>query len=111
MEIVWIRGPSVVSDIEEVINGRRTTPLAYKTILTICARLTDKGLLEPEKEGRAYRYGPTMTQPEFVSSQAAKAADELLSRFGDMAISTFVGQLSADPDQLAALRALLEDSE
>jgi predicted transcriptional regulator len=111
MEIIWIRGTALVSEVEEVLNKRRTVPLAYKTVLTICTRLSDKGILAHEKEGRAFRYYPTMTQTEFVAAQAAKASDALLSRFGDVALSSFVDQVAADPEQLVALRNLLGKDE
>ena len=107
MQIIWVRGPSLVSEIETILNDRRSNPLAYKTVLTICTRLSDKGILDHEKEGRAFRYGPTMTEAEFVVAQSTKAADVMLKRFGDVALSTLVDQVSADPEQLAALRDLL----
>src|ERR1700691_3776963 len=107
MEIIGVRGTALVSEVEEVLNRRRTVPLAYKTVLTICTRLSEKGILSHDKEGRAFRYFPTMTEAEFVSEQASKATGVLLSRFGDVALSTFVDQVAADPDQLLALRELL----
>jgi predicted transcriptional regulator len=107
MEIIWAQGGALVSEVEEVLNGRRAVPLAYKTVLTICTRLSEKGLLNHEKEGRAFRYFPAMTESEFVEAQASKATGVLLSRFGDVALSTFVDQVAADPDQLLALRELL----
>jgi predicted transcriptional regulator len=107
MQIIWMRGPSLVSEIEEILNNRRSEPLAYKTVLTICARLTEKGILSYEKEGRAFRYGPTMTEAEFVADQAGKAADTMLNRYGDVALAALVDKVASDPDQLAALRNLL----
>ena len=107
MEIIWMRGTALVSEVEEILNRRRTAPLAYKTVLTICTRLSEKGVLDHEKEGRAFRYYPTMTQPEFVAAQASKASKALLNRFGDVALSSFVNEVAADPEQLAALRRLL----
>jgi predicted transcriptional regulator len=111
MEIIWVKGTATVSEVEEVLNGRRSDPLAYKTVLTICTRLSDKGVLGHQKEGRAFRYVPTMTEPEFIEEQAIKAADSLLNRFGDVALSSFVDQVAADPDQLSALRKLLRAQE
>jgi predicted transcriptional regulator len=111
MKIIWGRGTALVSEVEEVLNTRRATALAYKTVLTICTRLSEKGLLNHEKEGRAFRYFPTMTESEFVAAQASKATDALLSRFGDVALSSFVDQVAADPEQLVALRALLGRDE
>jgi predicted transcriptional regulator len=111
MQVIWKVGPSLVWDVEAVLNARRDPPLNYKTVLTLCARLVDRGLLRPEREGKANRnrYVPTMTEEEFVAQQARKAADTLLSRFGDAALASFVDQVSANPQQLAALRDLLDE--
>jgi predicted transcriptional regulator len=111
MEIIWHLDSALVSEVEEVLNGRRSVPLAYKTVLTICSRLSDKGILSHEKEGRAFRYYPTMSKSEFIEEQASKATGALLSRFGDVALSTFVDQVAADPAQLGALRNLLDQAD
>jgi predicted transcriptional regulator len=111
MGIIWRRGAALVSEVEAILNARRTNGLAYKTVLTICTRLSEKGILDHEKEGRAFRYYPTMTQAEFVSAQASKATDALLNRFGDVALSSFVDQVAANPEQLVALRNLLGRAE
>ena len=42
MEIIWVRGTALVSEVEEVLNGCRTAPLAYKTVLTIRTRFGEK---------------------------------------------------------------------
>jgi predicted transcriptional regulator len=114
MAAIWKLGPSLVWDVEEVLNARHDPPLNYKTVLTLCTRLVDRGLLKPQKEegrGRAIRYIPTMTKEEFVAQQAVKATDTLLSRFGDAALVSFVDQVSANPEQLAALRNMLGEAE
>jgi predicted transcriptional regulator len=108
MKILWSEGALLVAEVEEILNVRRSPPLAYKTVLTICTRLSEKGILDHEKEGRAFRYRPTMSRTEFVEWQASKATDEVLDRFGELAISSFVDQVAADPAQLKALRNLLE---
>jgi predicted transcriptional regulator len=111
MEIIWRNGSATVFEVEEIVNDRRNPPLAYKTLLTICARLTEKGLLSPEKEGRAFRYVPTMTEVELVAAQATKATDNLLKSFGDLGLSTFIDQMSAEPERLDRLRRLLDEHE
>jgi predicted transcriptional regulator len=83
MKIIWVRGTALVSEIEEILNRRRNVPLAYKTVLTICTRLGEKGVLSHEKEGRAFRFYPTMTESEFVAAQASKAT-AALGYFGPM---------------------------
>jgi predicted transcriptional regulator len=107
MALAWQKGSVLVGEVTEQINRRRPTPLAYKTVLTICTRLAEKGLLTHAREGRAFRYTPSMSETEFVDQQASKAAAAMLDTFGLSAIEAFVGQVSASPRDFDALRTLV----
>jgi predicted transcriptional regulator len=111
MQIFWKQGPSLVSEIETILNQGRSAPLAYKTVLTICTRLGEKSLLSYDKEGRAFRYRPVKSRQEYLQDQAARATNEVLETFGDLAVAGFVDRVAADPDQLAALRELIDRKE
>jgi predicted transcriptional regulator len=111
MELFWSHGSMLVSEVEELLNQCRSEPLAYKTVLTICTRLTDKGHLGHEKQGRAFRYHALETKDEFARSQAIKATNVLLARFGDLALASFAEHIAADPAQLESLRRLLEEND
>jgi predicted transcriptional regulator len=107
MALAWQKGSVLVAELTEQINRRRATPLAYKTVLTICTRLAEKGLLAHTREGRAFRYAPTMSEAEFLEDQAAKAAAAMLDTFGSTAIAAFVDQVTASPGGFDALRTLV----
>lgn len=51
----------------------------YKTVMTVLNRLVEKGLLMRELDGRAYRYRPSQSRPQFLRS----AADELVRGYAD----------------------------
>ena len=51
----------------------------YKTVMTVLNRLVEKGLLMRELDGRAYRYRPSQSRPQFLRS----AADELVRGYVD----------------------------
>ena len=51
----------------------------YKTVMTVLNRLVEKGLLMRELDGRAYRYRPSQSRPQFLRS----AADELVRGYLD----------------------------
>jgi len=110
MAVAWQKGSVLVGEVTEQINRRRPVPLAYKTVLTICTRLAEKGLLAHTREGRAFRYAPTMSEAEFLDEQAAKAAAAMLDTFGLTAIAAFVGQVSASPRDFDALRTLVAEA-
>jgi predicted transcriptional regulator len=110
MGIFWQKHSALVGEVTELLNARRAEPLAYKTVLTICTRLGEKGLLTHTRQGRAFRYAPAMSEGAFVEAQAAKAAAAMLETFGQAAIASFVDRVSANAEQLDALRALLDEA-
>ena len=77
--------------------------LAYTTVMTILARLWQKGLLERRKEGKAFEYRPLVSKEE----RAARRMSELLAAAGDgaVALTRFVEDL--DTTQRDALRRAL----
>lgn len=77
--------------------------LAYTTVMTILNRLWTKGLLEREREGRAYRYKPLLSQSELVASRMTKALEVASDR--QATLSRFVKELPAADEAL--LRSLL----
>jgi predicted transcriptional regulator len=76
MEEVWARGRASASDIYRA-HGERT---AYTTWMTTLDRLYKKGLLDREREGRAYLYTPRVTREEFERGVAEDVLGGLLER-------------------------------
>lgn len=78
--------------------------LAYTTVMTIMNRLWNKGILEREKEGRAYRYRPLRTESEVIAAKMSEALS--VARDREASLSQFVEDLA--PGDEALLRSLLE---
>ena len=76
MEEVWARGRASASDIYRA-HGERT---AYTTWMTTLDRLYKKGLLDREREGRAYLYTPRVTRDELERGVAEDVLGGLLER-------------------------------
>ena len=107
METMWTRGKFMsVQDVCDAI-----TPAGnYKTVMTVLTRLTDKGMLQRRKEGRAYLYHPVVNRSTFLESVADQVTQGLLQEYGEVAVSSFVHALeSASPESLAKLEQLIED--
>ncbi|MBI2822252.1 MAG: BlaI/MecI/CopY family transcriptional regulator [Acidobacteria bacterium] len=60
MEIIWEQGSSLVRDVHQELYRRKG--LAYTTVMTEMTHLCRKGALSQGKQGRAYRYTPTLTR-------------------------------------------------
>lgn len=90
-------------EVHERLDGR---DLAYTTVMTVLDRLARKGVLDRERDGRAFRYVPRRTR----AAMTAELMHEALQGTGadrDQALVSFVGEASAE--DLAALRRALDE--
>ena len=102
MDILWDRGGWVtVAEVHEVLSAERT--LSYNTVLTIMARLHDKGRLQRHRDGRAHCYQPMQTREKYTAAQMERVLRETADR--PAALTSFVESL-ADTDR-SQLRRIL----
>jgi predicted transcriptional regulator len=105
MERVWDRedGVTVREVFEELADGRQ---IAYTTVLSTLDNLHRKGWVRREREGKAYRYWPTMTREE-RSANLMRAA---FNAGGDTeaVLAFFIEQMTAE--EAAQLKAALRHS-
>ena len=102
MGVVWASAePQGVRAVLERLNTERRPPLAYTTVMTVMARLADKGILRRARDGRGYVYEAA------VPDVAAIAVRNLVRDFGDAAVAGLVDEARADPKLRARLERLL----
>lgn len=103
MEVLWSHdGAMKPGEVhKQLARGRE---LAYTTVMTILVRLWGKGLLERQREGRAYVYRPV----ESRAAYAARRMREILESAGSQAeaLASFVESMTRS--DRARLRRLLE---
>ena len=58
LNALWEIGEGNVEDVRKVVSQSR--PLAYTTVLTLLDRLARRGAVARRKEGRGFRYQPTV---------------------------------------------------
>ena len=102
MDRVWAREDGVtVREVFDELAGTRQ--IAYTTVLSTMDNLHRKGWVRRDREGKAFRYWPTMTREE-RSANLMRAA---FSAGGDReaVLAFFVGQMTAE--ESAQLKAAL----
>ena len=104
MEVVWARGAVDVREVTEDLSRDS----AYTTVKTVMERLTKKGILVRQREGKAYRYTPVLSRADLEAQIAQQASRHLLDYFGRVALTHFVGAAREDPAHLEELRHLLD---
>jgi predicted transcriptional regulator len=111
MEEIWRRDEVTVRQVLEALN-RGSKQRAYTTVMTIMARLDEKGLLERRRQGRADIYKPRLSREQYLAARAEAQVDELVADYGDVALAHFARQLEGlDGRRRAALRKLAEEGE
>jgi predicted transcriptional regulator len=102
MDRLWDReGPTTV---REVFEGMlRDREIAYTTVMSTMDNLYHKGWLARERDGKAYRYWPSMAREQYF----AALMHEALNAGGrsDRVLAHFLDQISDDESE--ALRTVL----
>jgi predicted transcriptional regulator len=111
MEELWRSGEASVRAVMEALNRRTANARAYTTYMTIMARLHKKGLLVRRRDGKTYYYAPAYERDEYMTLRARAEVDDLVSHYGDVALSHFARQMAGlDPARRRALQRLARKS-
>ena len=106
MQAIWACTPPVArAEINEILKD--THPMALTTLLTLLTRLSEKGFISIQKEGRSARYIPLITQKAYLGQQGRRFFHQLCGG----SLSTFASALcdsGLSKEELAQLRELLE---
>lgn len=106
MKTLWSRSPLTVGDVRDVLNAERSLDeeLAYTTVMTVLSRLHDKQIVAREMHGRSYEYRPQCTESELMRRHSHEQVQELVDRYGSMALAQFATALQdASPELLDQL--------
>src|SRR5437016_3580012 len=106
MEEVWRQETATVRDVLEALN-RGAKQRAYTTIMTIMARLDEKGLLTRKRRGKTDVYSPVMDRESYINARAEDEVSEVVRKYGDLALSHFARQAGRlDARRLQQLRRM-----
>lgn len=113
LRLLWARGPSTVAEIHKPM--RDANGLAYTTVMTLCVRLFEKGVLErtlvePRSlpgRANAYVYAPRVAEEEFVRSTVEQQLDTLLASYPAL-VRGYVARYAEAAPQPACDRPAIE---
>ncbi len=106
MGVVWEKGKATVQDVRDALGPRRA--LAYTTFMTVMSRLAEKGVLERQKDGRAYYYTPAGSQEKVAGSLLHSLVKRLYAGATGKAVAQLLESDEAvDEAELERLEALI----
>nr|WP_317379103.1 BlaI/MecI/CopY family transcriptional regulator [uncultured Faecalimonas sp.] len=105
MKIIWKYAPINTNEITEKLT--QTTSWSPKTIQTMIKRLTMKGALSYEKQGRIFVYSPLIEENEYVGQESSS----FLKRYynGDITamLSSYMENDRLSDKEIDTLRSIL----
>jgi BlaI family penicillinase repressor len=107
MRVVWAKSPITAAEIIAALTAQDPT-WHPKTIRTLLARLVRKKALRYRALGRAYAYAPRASQADCVAAVSASFVERVFGGALRPMLAHFVEARRPAPEELAALRALLE---
>lgn len=109
MQALWASdAPVPRAQLEERLT--QTHPMATTTLLTLLSRLSEKGFVRVDKEGRKSLYAPLVTREDYLAAQSRSFIQKLCG--GNL--STFASALcdsGLSKEELEELRELLKEGD
>lgn len=117
LEIVWELGSATVKQVHEQILSDPERELAYTSVTTVLRRLTKKGWLSCNKQGRAFYWQPLVSCEQAQAIQAyeqlhrflAVSNPDVVASFADSLDATSLEQIEAIAQRLETLRRQREE--
>lgn len=111
LSIVWEVGSATVKDVHDRILADPDRELAYTSVTTVLRRLTEKGWLACDKQGKAFYWRPLLTKQQ---AEVIKAHDQLqrfLAVGNPDIIAAFADSLDqATTDQIEAIAKRIQSA-
>ena len=100
LNALWEIGEGNVEDVRKVVSQER--PLAYTTVLTLLDRLARRSAVSRRKEGRGFRYQPTVERNK-LRSMALKLFLEHHFDGSDVKLKLFLEEHGASVEPIAVM--------
>lgn len=109
LNIVWKLGKATVKDVHEQILTDPERELAYASVTTVLQRLTKKGWLSCNKQGRAISWQPLVSCEEARAIKAYEQLHRFLAIGNPDVVASFADSLdTASLEQMKAIASRLE---
>ena len=106
LQIVWKLSAVTVKDVHEQILADPDRELAYASVTTVLKRLTQKGWLACDKQGRSFIWKPLISQSQAQALWAYEQLNQFLAVGNPDIVAAFADRL--DQASLEQLEAIAE---
>ena len=105
MRAIWSQNPILASEVIAKVSG--THKWHSKTVRTLLARLVLKGALTFEKQGRAYKYRPLVSEADSIQAESEMFLQRVFGGALSPMLAHFVQKQRISESDRKELRRLL----
>lgn len=109
MDVVWDRGEVAVSEVWETVSARR--PVARNTVLTILARLEEKGWVKHRTVGRTFFYFAARPRNATMGQMVRQLVDTAFGGSAEGLVMALLEEHGVTKEEADRIRAVLDDAE
>lgn len=108
MNILWSKKEATVNEIIEVMGEPKP---AYTTVLTVMQVLTRKGIVSPERRGKAHVFRPLLSREEYIDTFMEETRNVLFQGSLRSLFSYFVKSEKLSKEELNKILDEINDGE
>lgn len=105
MRVVWAQNQTTSKKIIEVLESKMSWKPA--TIKTLIGRLTRKGLLDTEKNGRQFLYSPTLAESEATIEAGESFLDQICKTKVGSTLASLIENCELSQDDIKQIQDIL----
>jgi BlaI family transcriptional regulator, penicillinase repressor len=106
LRVLWLRGPSTVRQVHEILTRER--PTAYTTALKLLQIMTDKGLVRRDETDRSHVYQARLTEGQTQRQLVRYLLDRAFGGSSSKLVMQALAARRASPQELVEIRRLLD---
>ena len=106
MSVLWREGSGTVAEVRDVMGQ----DVGYTTVLKMLQILEDKGMVRHEREGRAYRYIPTVAPEDAGRHALGRIVDKIFHGSAELALARLVSGRKLDPAEVERMKKLIDEA-
>ena len=108
MNILWSKNEATVNEIIEVMSEPKP---AYTAVLTVMQVLTRKGIVSPERRGKAHVFRPLLSREEYIDTFMQETRNVLFQGSLRSLFSYFVKSEKLSKEELNKILDEINDEE
>lgn len=105
MSVLWMLGSGTVTEVREHLDDEP----GYTSVLKILQVLEEKGHVRHERQGRAYRYFPTVAREDAGRTALGRVVNKIFHGSAEMTLARLVEERPIDKHELDRMRRILDE--